>query len=471
MRYISTNGRSSVDSFREALFQGLAPDGGLFMPERVPRFSPDEMRKFGEMQYWEIAFNVLNKLINDAGNIEIPEKDLMALCRTAYDFDVPLEKIGNTTKKYIMRLDRGPTASFKDFAAGFMAEAMQYFLVNENKKTKILVATSGDTGGAIANAFHGRKNIEVFVLFPIREVTELQRKQMTALQGGAKINVHAIAVDGKFDDCQALVKKAFVDGSLNQELNLSSANSINIGRLLPQSVYYFYAYSRLANKDPEAVEEKIIFSVPSGNFGNLVAGLIAREMGLPVFKFIAAVNENDEFPVFLETGKYSPVVPSKNCLSNAMNVGHPSNLARLVALYGGRMDEKGRMLKLPDMNRLRNDVFSMSVSDEQTLETMKTARSHYKTIIEPHCAVGLFALDFFLDNKLLHGDQESKSLISVCLETAHPAKFPEALDEIGIGEADMNIPQKLQKILEKKDENYLTIRNDYAEFRKLLLKF
>jgi threonine synthase len=262
---------------------------------------------------------------------------------------VPVEKADDLD--YILRLDRGPTASFKDFAARMMARLMQHFLSMEGRNLTILTATSGDTGSAVANAFLGLKNIDVIILFPAGEITDIQRKQMTTL----KKNIKVLAVNGKFDDCQHLVKTAFRDPALSH-IPLSSANSINIGRLLPQSVYYFHAWAELSGN-----EKPVVFSVPSGNFGNLMGGVIAKKMGLPVEKFIIATNENDEVPVYFRSGNYRPIVPSLNCISSAMNVGHPSNLARLIAVYGGVMDEKGNISSAPDMDKMVKDFFSVSI--------------------------------------------------------------------------------------------------------------
>ncbi len=262
IKYYSTNLRSPEVSFREALLKGLAPDGGLYLPTSLPLVTAEELSSFSSKEYYEIALCILNKIIGD----EIDRDELERLCREAYNFEIPLEKV--TDRKYIMRLDQGPTASFKDFAARMMSRLMQYYLAVENKHLTILTATSGDTGSAVANAFYGLDNIDAIILYPADEVTPMQRKQMTTLCGNIKI----IAIDGKFDDCQRLVKTAFLDPQLSH-INLSSANSINIGRLMPQSVYYFYAYSKLTNGDGE----KVVFSVPSGNFGNLMGGLIAKK--------------------------------------------------------------------------------------------------------------------------------------------------------------------------------------------------
>lgn len=319
MLYHSTNSQSPPLTFSQALLQGQAPDKGLYMPEIIPRLSEHEIRRFGRMDYHKMAAVLMGRFIGD----EIPRDVLDHLTREAYDFDIPLETVEKN--RYVMRLDRGPTASFKDFAARMMARLMNHYLKREKKRLLILTATSGDTGSAISHAFLGLDRIRVVVLFPVSEVTKRQRKQMTTLGQ----NITVLGLDGKFDDCQTLVKQAFADPVL-RNLNLSSANSINIGRLIPQMVYYFYAWSRLVKPG-----EKIIFSVPSGNFGDMMGGVLAMKTGLPVEKFIIAVNGNDAFPVYLKTGRYEKIDPSRNCLSSAMNVGHPSNLARLVALYNG----------------------------------------------------------------------------------------------------------------------------------------
>jgi threonine synthase len=436
-------------SFSEALLKGLAPDGGLFMPEYFPVISRKDMSGFPDKKYIEVAFTVLNTLI---GN-EIRENDLFELCRDAYYFDVPLEKVYD--RKYIMRLDQGPTASFKDFAARMMSRLMQHFLTLSNRHLTILTATSGDTGSAVANAFYGLKNISVIILFPATEVTAMQRKQMTTLED----NIRVISLNGKFDDCQRLVKKAFVDPSLSH-IPLSSANSINIGRLLPQSVYYFYGWSRLA----ENVDDEAVFSVPSGNFGNLMGGLIARQMGLPVSKFVISTNANDEVPYFLRTGVYKSIVPSINCISSAMNVGHPSNLPRIVALYGGRMDEAGVIHKAPDMKRMRDELFGISVTDNQTRITVSDIFSKHGILLEPHGATSWYGLNEYLK---LNNIKDSPDKLCISLETAHPAKFPEELRKLI--NTDPPLPDSLAGI-EAKTENYLTMENNYERLREFVLE-
>jgi threonine synthase len=334
-----------------------------------------------------------------------------------------------------------------------MGRLMQYYLHKENRKLLILTATSGDTGSAVANAFYGLDNVQTVILFPKGEVTDRQRKQMTTLGK----NVHVLALEAKFDDCQALVKKAFADHSL-EALSLSSANSINIGRLIPQIVYYFYAWSRLHLTK----NEKIIFSVPSGNFGDMMGGVFAMKMGLPVSKFIIATNENDEFPEYLATGLYKKIEPSRNCISSAMNVGHPSNLARLVDLYGGQMDEKGNILEHADMKAMQNDLYSVSITDDRTRKTIKEVYDTYGVILEPHGAVGWAGLmDYVKANPSLDPDT-----LCVSLETAHPAKFPqEIMKTLSI---DPELPGSLQG-LENLPESVLDIPNNYEDFREYLL--
>jgi len=447
MKFYSTNGVSPKISFSEALLQGQADDGGLYMPESVPTISIKEIIGFGEMAYHEIATEIIGKFTDD----DLSRETLAEITRSVYNFEVPLEHVRE--RQYVMRLDRGPTASFKDFAALMMGKLMNHYLQKHDRRLLILTATSGDTGSAIANAFYGLDRIKVVILFPKNEVTSRQRKQMTTLGK----NIQIVSVDGKFDDCQALVKQAFSDKGLHQ-LNLSSANSINIGRLIPQMVYYFYAYSRLASD-----REKIIFSVPSGNFGDMMGGVLAMNMRLPVERFIIAVNGNDEFPRYLESGDYKRVEPSKNCISSAMNVGHPSNLARLSALYGGEMDHLGAIHRQANLKLMNHDLWSTSISDDATRETIKGAWENHKLLLEPHGAVGWAALQEYL---LLQNEDTSQKLC-VALETAHPAKFPEEINSLLA--FDPELPESLEG-LENKDENYDNIAKSYTEFKNYLLE-
>lgn len=444
--YHSTNGQAPPVPLREALLAGQAPDRGLYLPTELPRLTLAELAALARLTYPEIAARVLAPFTDGL----LDRDELAALCTEAYDFDVPLEPVAGRARVLVLRLDRGPTASFKDFAARFMARLLGRIVRDTGRPLTILTATSGDTGSAVAHAFHGVAGIRVIVLFPRDEVSPRQRKLMTGLHG----NVRCVALTGKFDDCQALVKRAFADPAL-KHLPLSSANSINIGRLLPQSVYYFYAAARVA-----APDEPIVFSVPSGNFGDMMGGVLAGRMGLPLRRLVVPVNENDAFPRFLATGRYEKIEPSRNCLSNAMNVGHPSNLARLVALYGGHLDETGRLHRDPDLAALRRDLFSSSVSDAQTLATMQAAWTQHRLLLEPHGAVGWRGLLDYEAAAPLDGAP------AVVLETAHPAKFPEAIERV-LGFSP-EVPPAIARI-EQAPEDYDTLAPDYPAFREYLL--
>ncbi len=454
--YYSTNLQAEPVTFEEALLKGQAPDRGLYMPREIPGITPEELQSFSNKEYYEIAYAVTRKFLHS----EIPDEDLLTIVKDAYNFPVPLENVYD--RKYVMRLDQGPTASFKDFAARMMGRLMQYFLTKEHRNLLILTATSGDTGSAIANAFYGLDHIKVVILFPEKEVTDRQRKQMTTLQK----NIQVIALNGKFDDCQAMVKRAFADADL-EYLNLSSANSINIGRLLPQTLYYFYSFAQLKNVTQSSSfanqpDDAVIFSVPSGNFGDLMGGLIAKHMGLPVKKFIVATNENDEFPKFAVNGRYEKIAPSKHCISNAMNVGHPSNVARLIALYNGVMDETGHMSQSPDLERISTDMYAISISDEETKATIKQAYAEHQLLLEPHGAIGWAGLSHYLED---HKADDSPDQVCISLETAHPAKFPEEIREIL--SMDPELPSSLEG-LEEKGESFVTMNDDYEEFTRYL---
>jgi len=446
--FYSTNRQAPNVDLGHALLQGQAPDKGLYMPEALPRFSLDFLRRAKDLSYPALATEILAPYAEGIFSRE----EMEALCHDAYNFEVPLEKV--TDKKFVMRLDQGPTASFKDFAARFMGRALGRLVRAKGSELLILTATSGDTGSAVAHAFLGVPGIRVLVLYPRTEVSDRQRKQMTTLGG----NVATLALEGKFDDCQALVKRAFADPDL-MGLNLSSANSINIGRLLPQSVYYVYAASRLADIGSG---EKVIFSVPSGNFGDLMGGVLSFKSGLPVERFIAATNANDEVPSFLASGAYSKIEPSLECISNAMNVGHPSNLARLVALYGGRMDEKGMLHQAPDMEALRRDFFAVSISDEETRQTLSRVHEKHGVMLEPHGAVGWAGLARFFQ-----AHPEAANFTAISLETAHPAKFPNEIRKlIGLEPA---LPPSIEG-LDDKTERIVHASAEYDEFKEHLLR-
>jgi len=437
-----TKGFQKKVTFGEALFMGQAPDNGLFMPTELPRFSRKEISSLKGKTYHEAAFAVLKAFLRR----EIGDEELRDIARDAYDFDVPLERLSRYV--YILRLDRGPTASFKDFAARLMARLMQK-LKPAKEKIRILVATSGDTGSAIGEAYRGMDGFKVYILYPESEISLIQKRQMDAIGE----NVRTLAVDGKFDDCQRLVKAAFGDPDL-AKMNLSSANSINIGRILPQIVYYFYAYANIIEK-----WRPVIYSIPSGNFGNSLGCELARRMGLPVEKIIIATNENDEFPKYLKCGRYEKIEPSKKCLSNAMNVGNPSNLARYFDLYGGILDKEGTVHKSADLEDMRKNLYSEAISDRETIDTIKSVYKRYGVLIEPHGAAGVAALW-----KYFKGNERR---LTVCLETAHPAKFPDVIKkELNLSPA---IPDSLKR-MDKRHGQAERMSNDYKKFKNYLLK-
>ncbi|MCR4798955.1 MAG: threonine synthase [Bacteroidales bacterium] len=450
IKYFSTNHKAAEVTFGEALLKGLAPDKGLFMPNAIPSFSPQELNSLKGNQYYEIAAKVFSKFLGD----EVPMADLLAMTKDAYNFAVPLEQV--VDRKYVMRLDQGPTASFKDFAGRMMGRMMQYYLKQKNENKLILTATSGDTGSAMAHAFYGLNNIQIAVLFPKNEVSERQRKQMTTLQK----NVQIIAIDGKFDDAQAMVKQAFSDPDLAC-LNFTSANSINIGRLIPQIVYYIYSYTQLRKQDSDELEP-VVFCIPSGNFGDMMGCVLAMKMGLPVKRILVATNENDEFETLMKTHTYKKIEPSKNCLSSAMNVGHPSNLARLIELFDGNMDENGVIHKEPNYKEMDKIFVAQSVTDEQTRETIRQAWAQYHIVLEPHGAVGWKCVEDFSAK-----EKPSAEQLLISLETAHPAKFPQAIiDTIGV---DPELPDSLKEI-ESKEEHYDSIDGNYPTFKEYLDK-
>lgn len=445
--FYSTNRNVPEVNVGQALLEGQAGDKGLYMPRPVPRLSAELLRRARDLSYPELAAELLWPYVDGTFTRDV----LDALCQDAYDYPVPLENVRD--RLHVMRLDQGPTASFKDFAARFMGRALGRLVRERGQELLILTATSGDTGSAVASAFLGVAGIRVLVLFPIDEVSMRQRQQMTTLGD----NVTTIAVSGKFDDCQALVKRAFADPQLRR-LSLSSANSINIGRLLPQSVYYVYAASRLADL---GAGEKVVFSVPSGNFGDMMGGMLAIRSGLPTHRLIIATNANDEVPRFLESGRYSKIDPSLVCISNAMNVGHPSNLARLVDLYGGRMDEIGQVHEAPDMESMRRDLFAVSIDDRQTRETIGQVWRDHGMMLEPHGAVGWAGLEQYLERHPEHAGE-----VCISLETAHPAKFPDEV--LAITGQEPALPDSLQGLGDKQ-EVFGHMAVDYDAFKAHLL--
>jgi len=434
-------------SFKEALLAGQAPDEGLFVPDTIPQLSLKDIHNLKGKPYWETALLVAKTFLADEFSVEVLTKVVV----DAYNYPVPLEEVYPRT--FVMRLDQGPTASFKDFAARMMARLMSHCRP-QGERLNILVATSGDTGSAVGEAFKGVDGIDVTILYPTAEVSLRQKKQLDTIGG----NVQALSVCGKFDDCQNLVKQAFSDPEL-AKFNLTSANSINFGRILPQMIYYIYAYAQLA-----ASGEQIVFSVPSGNFGNALGCEYARRMGLPVAKLVMPTNENDEFPSYLKTRTYRKVSPSRACISNAMNVGHPSNLARFFELYGGTVDRAGFVHHYPDFEAMRQRIFSVSVTDEETRQTIKNTYELYRVVLEQHGAVGWAGLTAY---RSATGDKN----LAVSLETAHPAKFPEEVQKL-LGFTP-ELPPSMQGI-DQRTGSAIEIAGDYETFRKYLqnnLKF
>ena len=430
MQYYSTNNKENKVSFKQAILQGLANDKGLFMPEKISRLPETFFKNLSHLSFQEIAFEVAKNFIED----EIPESDLQFIIENSISFEAPIIKLSDDLS--ILELFHGPTLAFKDFGARFMARTMEYFLKGLNKEITILVATSGDTGSAVANGFLDVEGIKVLVLFPSGKISKIQEKQITTLGN----NITAVEVEGTFDDCQRLVKTAFVDENLKSKINLSSANSINIGRLIPQSFYYFESYKQIENKD-----QKIVYSVPSGNLGNLTAGLFAKEMGLQINKFIAATNKNDVFTKFIGEGKFLPKA-SVETLSNAMDVGDPSNFARIIDLYKN------------DHKVISYLIFSKSFSDEETLNKIQYLYDNFKYVIDPHGAVGCLAFDQYKNTI-------NENVSGVVLETAHPAKF------INVIEDNLNIipeiPDRLKSCLNKIG-NTIKISNQYKDLKEIL---
>lgn len=431
MQYYSTNGKALLASLEKAVVKGLAEDKGLYMPERIKPLSKDFFDNIQDMSLQEIAYQVADCFFGE-------DVDAENLRRIVYDtlaFDIPLKEVEENI--YSLELFHGPTLAFKDVGARFMARLLQYFLHKEGKETvNVLVATSGDTGSAVANGFLGVEGIRVYVLYPKGKVSPIQECQFTTLGK----NITAIEVDGVFDDCQALVKNAFMDDELNAKMRLTSANSINVARFLPQSFYYFYAYAQLKK---QGLADKVVCCVPSGNFGNICSALFGKRMGLPISRFIAANNANDIFYNYLKTGKYEPK-PSTQTIANAMDVGDPSNFARILNLY-----EKSH-------DAICKDISGATYSDQQIAETMRRCLAETGYQLDPHGACGYQALK----------DGLQAGEVGFFLETAHPAKFKQVVDDICGG--DVAIPCPLQEFM-KGTKQSLPMSKDFADFKMFLM--
>lgn len=437
LKYISTRDKSTNPervSFKETIFRGLAPDGGLYYPHEQPDLT-EIFKSFNPTtSYKEVVLGLCHTLFSG----ELSEESVRRIVENAYSFEPRLKSLGDGL--HLLELFHGPSCAFKDFGAFFLAAAMDEFLKGCRRKALVLVATSGDTGSAVARAFLGCSNVEVVILYPYGRVSPLQEKQLTTLGG----NITALEVKCSFDDCQSLVKKAFMNRELQERLNLTSANSINLGRLIPQSFYYFYALSRFENSQTG----EYWFSVPSGNFGNLTAGVYAQQWGLPVRGFIAATNINDVVPQYLESGIYKPH-PSFHTLSNAMDVGNPSNFERLMTLFKH------------DLRSMRRILRGEKITDAETLKAMKDVLRDYGFLIDPHTAVGWLAARRLQRQKLNRGAE----IIVLC--TAHAGKFPETVREATGMEPEL--PEALKKVLDL-PKQAVQLGNTQHEFFDFLLK-
>ncbi len=433
MEYYSTKNSKLRVSLKEAVLSGLAPDGGLFMPIEIPRLESEILKYLPNMSFREIAFEMARLFLKD----DVPETALREIVQDAFDFEAPLHPLSDDL--FVLELFHGPTLAFKDFGARFMARLMAYLQRNEDNEIFILVATSGDTGSAVASGFFKVPGFRVILLYPSGMVSEIQEKQLTTIGE----NVTALEVQGSFDDCQRLVKQAFTDQDLRRKLSMSSANSINIARLIPQSFYYASVWAQLPDH-----EAPLIVSVPSGNLGNLTAGVLAQRVGIPIDHFVSAMNINDVFWEYLQTGRFSPrlVIPT---LSNAMDVGNPSNFFRLLELFGH------------DHRAMRQAISGMSFSDEATRQAITEIHEKFGYLMDPHGAVGYLALMRAVEKK--HWQSAQK----ITLETAHPSKFKTVVEEC-TGQK-VAVPERLQKALER-DKQAVRISAEFEDFKEWLMR-
>jgi threonine synthase len=429
MKFYSTNNRALKVDLREAVIRGLAPDNGLYMPEKIPVLASSFFTNIRSRSFVEIGFEVAKNLLGES----LPEDELRRIVEHTIEFDAPLVEVEKNI--FSLELFHGPTLAFKDFGARFMSQMLAYFAKQQDQEIVILVATSGDTGSAVANGFLGVEGTRVIVLYPSGKVSDIQEKQFTTLGQ----NVTALEVDGTFDDCQRMVKLAFSDQELRSSYFLTSANSINIARLIPQSFYFFRAYAQLQRQD-----QPLVFSVPSGNFGNLTGGLLAQRMGLPVEKFIAATNVNDVVPEYLRTNQFNPK-ESVSTISNAMDVGNPSNFARMMDLFSD------------GNHRMDTAITGYAFTDQETSQAMTDVYRREGYVLDPHGAVGYLGLKKFLSSR--------QNVSGVFLETAHPAKFKEVVDRTL--QSEIPIPEPLQKFLKLKKKS-VSVSSDFEEFKTFL---
>ena len=428
MKYYSTNKQVPEVSFEQAIFQGLPDDNGLYMPKEIKQLPAEFFENIHDMPLHDIAYEVAKCFIED----EIPEADLKKIVEGTLAFDLPLVEVEDNV--YSLELYHGPTCAFKDVGARFLARCLSYFSRQSDKKATILVATSGDTGSAVASGFLGMENINVVILYPKGKISKIQEQQLTTLGQ----NITACEVEGTFDDCQKMVKDSFLNLELKQKYNLTSANSINMARLIPQSFYYFWTYAMLGG------DKDLAISVPSGNYGNLTAGLLAKKMGLPIKQYIASANANDIVPAYLRSGSFEPR-RSVETISNAMDVGNPSNFYRMNDLFGA------------DVETFREELLGFTYSDEETSETIKKVYNDTGYLLDPHGAVGYLGLKAYLKD---HSDA-----VGVFLETAHPAKFLDVVEPI-IKEK-VEIPQRLQDYIDRK-KVAIEIEADLGQLEEVL---
>jgi threonine synthase len=431
MKFYSTNNPTLKVDLRQAVTQGLAPDNGLYMPEHIPALPKAFFDALPGMSFEDMAFTVAQAIIGD----DIPKEELQRIIKHTLQFDAPVVKVEEGV--YSLELFHGPTLAFKDFGARFMSQLLGYFAKQQHQEIVILAATSGDTGSAVANGFLGVPGTRVVVLYPSGKVSEIQEKQFTTLEK----NITALEVEGTFDDCQHLVKQAFLDADLKKKFFLTSANSINIARLIPQSFYYFYSFAKV-----QALKKPVVYSIPSGNFGNITGGLLAQRMGLPIHRFIAATNSNDVVPEYLRTQTFRPR-PSQQTISNAMDVGNPSNFVRMLELFGKNFEA------------LSKDIRGYAFSDEETQQAMRAVFADQAYIMDPHGAIGYLGLKKYV--------QETKEDVTgIFLETAHPAKFKEVVEDT-LGRT-IEIPPALQKFMQGKKKT-IPATKEFAAFKDFLL--
>ena len=430
MHYYSLSNPNETTNFAQAVVNGIAPDRGLYFPSEIPRLPASFFDKIEEMDVHEMALTAIQAFVGD----EIPKEELERIVKTTLDFEFPVVAVEDQIGS--VELFHGPTLAFKDVGARFMAQCLGYFnKQNSTQKVTVLVATSGDTGGAVANGFLGVEGIEVVILYPKGKVSKVQEQQLTTLGQ----NITALEVDGVFDDCQDMVKTAFLDSEITNQRTLTSANSINVARWLPQMLYYFLAYRQLKHKN-----KPLVIAVPSGNFGNICAGMIAQQMGLPIDHFVAATNVNDAVPAYLESGNYQAVKTTPT-ISNAMDVGDPSNFVRIQKIYGN------------DFENLSQHLSGYRFTDEETRTAMQHIHSSSGYVADPHGAVGYLGLKKYLDN---HPDK-----YGIFLETAHPVKFLRTVEET-LG-TKVELPQRIQDLLEKEKQS--TPISNYEDLKRFLL--